>query len=168
MLIRCWFLSGRSCGPVSFLPTSMWMSHATRPLFSGYLHILNTKFPSTGVMVVTCLTRSAMTHVHEDVSGSSRPPAKKMKLEPTSATTAEICLPYIESSSLVTRGRFTLVVRPFSLLTSTARQLKIPNPRTQPNEGDKLKAKGRQKQKSTIPRCFQNVSIALGKSVPTS
>lgn len=95
-------------------------------------------------------------------------PAKKMKLEPTSATTVEICLPHIESSSLVTRGRFTLVVRPFSLLTSTARQLKIPNPWTQPNEGDKLKAKGRQKQKSTIPRCFQNVSIALGKSVPTS
>lgn len=143
-------MSGRSCGPVSFLPTSTRTSLATRPLFSGYLHILKAKFPSTSVMVVMRHTRSAMTHV----SGSSPPPAKKMKLEPTSATTVEICLPHIESSLLVTRGRFTLIVRLFSLLTSTARQLKIPNPRTQPNEGDKPKAKGRQKQKSTIPRCF--------------
>jgi len=132
------------------------MSLATRPLFSGYLHILNTKIPSTGVIVVTRHTRSAMTHAHEDLSGSSQPPAKKMKLEPTSATTVEICPPHVESSSLVIRGKSTLgeALPLFSLLTSTAPQSKIPNPRTQLNERDKPKAEGRKKHKSWMPRCF--------------
>jgi len=43
-----------------------------------------------------------------------------MKLEPTSATTVELCLPPVESSSLVTRGKSSLggIVPPFSLLSN--------------------------------------------------
>ena len=114
-------------------PTSMWKTFlATRPLFSGYPHIISTKLLSIRAMVVT--RRFSMTHAQEDVSGSPEPPTKKLKLEATSATTVESCLPLVEASSFVMRGKSTSgsLTPPFSLLTLGP--LKIPNPRSPPNE----------------------------------
>jgi len=97
----------------------MWKAFlATRPLLTGYPHIISIKFLSIRTMVVT--RRFAMTQAQGDASGSSETPTKKMRLEATPTATVENYLPLAESSSLVIRSKSTLgeLTRPFLLLDS--------------------------------------------------